>query len=136
MRSLRNDIEKLKEFQWRVVVLDEAQAIKNPKSYTAQAAFQLQSDVRLTLTGTPIENRLTELWSQFFMSRVAGGHGDFIRQYEQPIMEGKSDAAARLRHKIKPFILRRLKKDVALELPPQNQSNPLLYTDRTRTQNI
>ena len=71
---LRNDIEKLKQFQWRVVVLDEAQAIKNPKSYTAQAAFQLQSDVRLTLTGTPIENRLTELLESntFFVSRFIG----------------------------------------------------------------
>ena len=124
---LRNDIEKLKQFQWRVVVLDEAQAIKNPKSYTAQAAFQLQSDVRLTLTGTPIENRLTELWSQihFLCPGLLGGHGDFIRQYEQPIMEGKTDAAARLRNKIKPFILRRLKKDVALELPPR--TNQTLY---------
>lgn len=128
---LRNDIKKLKEFQWRVVVLDEAQAIKNPKSYTAQAAFQLQSDVRLTLTGTPIENRLTELWSQihFLCPGLLGGHGDFIRQYEQPIMEGKSDAAARLRHKIKPFILRRLKKDVALELPPR--TNQTLYCTLT-----
>ena len=132
---LRNDIEKLKQFQWRVVVLDEAQAIKNPKSYTAQAAFQLQSDVRLTLTGTPIENRLTELWSQihFLCPGLLGGHGDFIRQYEQPIMEGEVDAAARLRNKIKPFILRRLKKDVALELPPRmNQTLYCTLSDQER----
>ena len=70
---LRNDIEKSKSFNGESWYLDEAQAIKNPKSYTAQAAFQLQSDVRLTLTGTPIENRLTELWSQihFPVSRIA-----------------------------------------------------------------
>ena len=124
---LRNDIEKLKQIPWRVVVLDEAQAIKNPKSYTAQAAFQLNADVRLTLTGTPIENRLTELWSQihFLCPGLLGGHGDFVRQYEQPIMDGKEYAAARLRNKIKPFILRRLKKDVAVELPPR--TNQILY---------
>ena len=58
---LRNDIQLLREINWSVVVLDEAQAIKNPKSLTALAAFQLQSSFRITLTGTPIENRLTEL---------------------------------------------------------------------------
>ncbi len=124
---LRNDIETLQTIPWKVVVLDEAQAIKNPKSLTAQAAFKLQSDVRLTLTGTPIENRLTELWSQihFLCPGLLGGHGDFVRQYEQPIMEGKEDAAKRLRNKIKPFILRRLKREVAVELPPR--TNQVLY---------
>ena len=124
---LRNDIEKLQEINWKVVVLDEAQAIKNPKSLTAQAAFKINADVRLTLTGTPIENRLTELWSQmhFLCPGLLGGHSSFTRQYEQPIMDGQADAAARLRNKIKPFILRRLKKEVALELPPR--TNQILY---------
>ena len=124
---LRNDIEKLEKINWKVVVLDEAQAIKNPKSLTAQSAFRLQSDFRLTLTGTPIENRLTELWSQihFLCPGLLGGYADFIRQYEQPITEGEMNVAIRLRNKIKPFVLRRLKKDVAPELPPR--INQILY---------
>ncbi len=124
---LRNDIERLQAIPWRVVVLDEAQAIKNPKSLTAQAAFKLQSDFRLTLTGTPVENRLTELWSQihFLCPGLLGGHNDFIRQYEQPITEGQNLVAQRLRTKIKPFVLRRLKKDVAPELPPR--TDQILY---------
>lgn len=131
---LRNDIEKLEKVQWKVVVLDEAQAIKNPKSLTAQSAFRLQSDFRLTLTGTPIENRLTELWSQihFLCPGLLGGYSDFIRQYEQPITEGQMNVALRLRNKIKPFVLRRLKKDVAPELPPR--SNQILYCTLSETE--
>jgi SNF2 family DNA or RNA helicase len=131
---LRNDIEKLEKINWKVVVLDEAQAIKNPKSLTAQSAFRLQSDFRLTLTGTPIENRLTELWSQihFLCPGLLGGYADFIRQYEQPITEGEMNVAIRLRNKIKPFVLRRLKKDVAPELPPR--SNQILYCTLSDTE--
>ena len=61
---LRNDLNKFQAEEWSVVVLDEAQAIKNPRSQTAQAAFQLNARFRVALTGTPIENRLEELWSQ------------------------------------------------------------------------
>lgn len=131
---LRNDIDKLEKINWKVVVLDEAQAIKNPKSLTAQSAFRLQSEFRLTLTGTPIENRLTELWSQihFLCPGLLGGYSDFIRQYEQPITEGEMNVALRLRNKIKPFVLRRLKKDVAPELPPR--SNQILYCTLSDTE--
>ena len=124
---LRNDIEILEKILWNIVVLDEAQAIKNPKSHTALAAFKIQSKFRLTLTGTPIENRLTELWSQmhFLCPGLLGGYSDFVKQYEQAIIMGNTDAAKRLRQKIKPFILRRIKKDVVPELPPR--SNQILY---------
>ena len=116
---LRNDIEKLREIEWSSVVLDEAQAIKNPKSYTAQAAFTLNAKFRLTLTGTPIENRLNELWSQmhFLCPGLLAGNIDFYKTYEIPISQGRADIAKKLREKIKPFILRRMKRDVTPELP-------------------
>ena len=116
---LRNDIEQLQEIEWEAVVLDEAQAIKNPKSYTAQAAFSLNAKFRLTLTGTPIENRLNELWSQmhFLCPGLLAGNIDFYKTYEVPISQGRADVAKKLREKIKPFILRRMKKDVTPELP-------------------
>ena len=105
--------------EWETVVLDEAQAIKNPKSYTAQAAFTLNAKFRLTLTGTPIENRLNELWSQmhFLCPGLLAGNIDFYKTYEVPISQGRADVAKQLREKIKPFILRRMKKDVTPELP-------------------
>lgn len=116
---LRNDIEQLQAIEWTTVVLDEAQAIKNPKSYTAQAAFALHAKFRLTLTGTPIENRLNELWSQmhFLCPGLLAGNVDFYKTYEVPISQGSVDVAKKLREKIKPFILRRMKKDVTPELP-------------------
>ena len=116
---LRNDIQLLREVNWSVVVLDEAQAIKNPKSLTALAAFQLQSSFRVTLTGTPIENRLTELWSQmhFLCPGLLGGERDFQRTYAAPISEGDEMVTRRLREKLKPFVLRRMKSEVAPELP-------------------
>jgi len=116
---LRNDIDLLKNVNWDAVVLDEAQAIKNPKSFTAQAAFSLQAKFRLAMTGTPIENRLSELWSQmhFLCPGFLGGERDFYRNYEVPILEGRGDVARNLRNKIKPFILRRIKSEVAPELP-------------------
>jgi SNF2 family DNA or RNA helicase len=118
---LRNDIEILRNEIWTVVVLDEAQAIKNPKSYTAQAAFSLQSKFRLAMTGTPIENRLNELWSQmhFLCPGFLGGERDFYRNYEAPILDGQTDVIVNLRNKIRPFVLRRIKRDVAPELPPR-----------------
>jgi SNF2 family DNA or RNA helicase len=124
---LRNDLKKFQEEEWSVVVLDEAQAIKNPRSQTAQAAFQLRARFRVALTGTPIENRLEELWSQmhFLCPGFLSGIKNFRKQYEVPIANGNQGVAKRLRERIKPFVLRRLKKDVAKELPPR--TNMTLY---------
>lgn len=118
---LRLDIEKLRAVQWSAAVLDEAQAIKNPESQVARAAFRLNADFRLTLTGTPVENRLEELWSQLhFTNRgLLGGRRDFRERYEKPIAVGEPGVAAHLRHRIKPFVLRRMKEEVAPELPPR-----------------
>ena len=118
---LRLDLEALGAIAWDTAVLDEAQTIKNPESQVAQAAYQLRAHFRLTLTGTPVENRLDELWSQFhFLNRgLLGGRKDFQERYGRPIAEGEPGAAARLQERIRPFILRRLKRDVAPELPPR-----------------
>ena len=118
---LRLDIERLRNAGWDMAVLDEAQAIKNPGSQVARAAFRLQADFKVTLTGTPVENRLEELWSQlhFTNAGLLGGRKDFRERYERPISVGEPGVAAHLRDRIAPFVLRRLKRDVAKELPPR-----------------
>jgi len=112
---------KLRAQRWHTVVLDEAQAIKNPESQTARAAFQLQADHRFCLTGTPIENRLEELWSQlhFAMPGFLGGRRGFKERFSGPVERGDTRAIALLRKRIGPFVLRRLKEDVAQDLPPR-----------------
>ena len=118
---LRLDADRLVAENWQTVVLDEAQNIKNPDSQVAAAAFRLRADWRVALTGTPVENRLEELWSQFhYVNRgLLGGRKDFRDRYAEPIARGDVDAAERLRARIRPFILRRLKSEVAKELPPR-----------------
>jgi SNF2 family DNA or RNA helicase len=118
---LRIDATVLQAVDWDCVVLDEAQQIKNPESQSAQAAYALSARQRMALTGTPIENRLEELWSQLhFLNRgLLGGRADFRNRYARPIAAGDRDAGARLRERIKPFVLRRLKSEVAKELPPR-----------------
>ncbi len=118
---LRLDTELLAAQKWETVVLDEAQAIKNPDSQVAQAAFQLPARFRVCLSGTPVENRLEELWSQLhFLNRgLLGGRKDFQERYAKAIAGGVPGAAERLRARIKPFVLRRMKREVAPELPPR-----------------
>ncbi|MEE2664014.1 MAG: DEAD/DEAH box helicase, partial [Myxococcota bacterium] len=119
---LRIDAAALQAVDWDCVVLDEAQLIKNPESQSAQAACALHAKQRMALTGTPIENRLEELWSQLhFLNRgLLGGRADFRNRYARPIAAGDRDATVRLRERIKPFVLRRLKSEVAAELPPRS----------------
>jgi superfamily II DNA or RNA helicase len=118
---LRLDVDRLAGERFDTVVLDEAQAIKNPESRVAQAAYRLQADFRITLTGTPVENRLEELWSQFHFINpgLLGGRSDFDERYARPIATAEPGVAARLRERIRPFTLRRLKKEVAADLPPR-----------------
>ncbi|AKT42967.1 DEAD/DEAH box helicase [Chondromyces crocatus] len=126
---LRLDAEELAQVTWGVVVLDEAQIIKNPDSQVARAAYALKADFRMSLSGTPVENRLEELWSQMhFTNRgLLGGFGDFQERFARPIGAGQPDAAARLRQKIRPFVMRRLKREVAPELPPRTDA--VLYCE-------
>ncbi|MBI4705083.1 MAG: DEAD/DEAH box helicase [Deltaproteobacteria bacterium] len=118
---LRLDAERLGRERWDCVVLDEAQAIKNPDSQVAQAAYGLDASFRLSLSGTPVENRLDELWSQMhFTNRgLLGSRAEFERTHGRPIAAGLPGAADGLRERIRPFVLRRLKREVAPELPPR-----------------
>lgn len=118
---LRLDADALAAREWDTVILDEAQQIKNPESQVAQAAFGLRARFRMTLSGTPVENRLDELWSQmrFLNPGLLGGRQDFARRYAQPIALGDGVALGRMRSRLKPFLLRRRKSEVARELPPR-----------------
>jgi superfamily II DNA or RNA helicase len=118
---LRLDAEELGRETWDTVVLDEAQTIKNPDSQVAQAAYRLQARFRVALSGTPVENRLDELWSQFYFLNpgLLGGRQQFQERYARPIAAGQAGAAARLRERLRPFVLRRRKQEVAAELPPR-----------------
>lgn len=120
---LRQDADALARIAWDCVVLDEAQMIKNPDSQVARAAMGLDAKARFALTGTPVENRLEELWSQMhFLNRgLLGGRSEFRDRYARPIAEGDIEIAAHLRQRIKPFLLRRLKSDVARDLPPLSE---------------
>ena len=122
--TMRRDIETLAAAEWGTVILDEAQAIKNPESQAARSAYRLEARLRMALTGTPVENRLDELWSlmHFASPGLLGGRSDFRDRYARPISDGDSEQAARLRQRIKPFVLRRLKRDVAPELPPRTEA--------------
>jgi superfamily II DNA or RNA helicase len=126
---LRNDIDAIGAVAWDIVILDESQTIKNPDSQVARAAYKLKGGWKLTLSGTPVENRLDELWSQLHFTNpgLLGGRGDFLERWAEPIGLGDRAAAARLRERIRPFVLRRLKKDVAKELPPRTDA--IMYVE-------
>jgi superfamily II DNA or RNA helicase len=117
---LRLDLPQLQAVDWAYVVIDEAQAIKNPESRTAQSAFALPGRHRLALTGTPVENRLEELWSlfRFLMPGLLGTPSTFRERFVRPIEAGESSARAALRRRVRPYVLRRLKRQVAQDLPP------------------
>ena len=123
---LRRDAELLSSVDWSVAALDEAQNIKNAASATARAARALHASHRFALTGTPVENRLAELWSilEFANPGLLGPLETFRREIAVPIERFASDdAAARLRRIVSPFILRRLKSDptIVQDLPAKNE---------------
>ena len=117
---LRRDIDLYKERKFRYVFLDEAQHIKNPSTQAAHAVKELKAGGYFALTGTPIENTLTELWSifDFLMPGYLLNHNSFKARYEVPIIKEENPRAMKnLQRHVMPFILRRLKKDVLKELP-------------------
>ncbi len=123
---LRRDAETLGGVDWAAAVLDEAQNIKNAGSRTARAARALRASHRLALTGTPIENRLAEVWSilEFANPGMLGSLEAFRREYAVPIERYRNDVAVgRLRRIVQPFILRRLKSDPAVirDLPAKQE---------------
>ncbi len=121
---LWRDIEALAAQPFHLVILDEAQMVKNAASRSARALRQLQSRHRLSLTGTPLENHLGELWAQFdwLMPGFLGDQRSFAARWRKPIEEnGETVRAALLAQRVRPFILRRRKQDVATELPPRTE---------------
>ncbi|NGY05104.1 DEAD/DEAH box helicase [Solimonas terrae] len=121
---LGRDLEALRKQPWHLLVLDEAQNIKNPRSKAAQSAARLDARHRLCLSGTPLENHLGELWSlfHFLMPGYLGDDQQFRLRFRQPI-EKHDDAEARvqLARRVAPFLLRRTKGEVASELPPRTE---------------
>ena len=132
---LSRDSQQLRAQDWHLVILDEAQTIKNPRSKAAQAARQLRAEQRLCLTGTPVENHLGELWSlfDFLMPGWLGDNQSFTRQYRTPIEKHADEQSlAQLNSRLKPFILRRTKQQVASELPEKTEITH--YIDLTGAQ--
>ncbi len=130
---LRLDIERLEQESWDTVILDESQAIKNPDSQVARAAYRINARHRIALTGTPIENRLEELWSQMHFTNpgLLGGRTAFRERFAGPISRGDAAVTKQLRQRIAPFLLRRLKRDVAPELPPRTDAVMYVELDQT-----
>jgi superfamily II DNA or RNA helicase len=120
---LARDIEEMKRLAWHLVVLDEAQVIKSPDAKATRAVCQLDTRHRLCLSGTPIENNLQELWSEFaFLNPgLLGDRKGFAKRFRTPI-EKNNDAVRRVQliRRIKPFLLRRTKAEVATDLPPKH----------------
>jgi len=116
---VRQDIDRLEGMRFHYVVVDEAQYIKNPESQVSRAVRQLTARHRLALTGTPLENHLGELWAHFafLMPGLLGAYPDFRRRFGGPIERGDILAAEALLARVRPFILRRTKEQVASELP-------------------
>jgi len=129
--QLRNNEEVLRSVTWGAVILDEAQAIKNPSSQNAKAACSLVARHRLALTGTPIENRLLDLWSifAFAMPGVLGKRANFVKNFD-----GKVDlfARRRLSARTRPFLLRRTKNEVARDLPDRIEEDIIVEFEGTQ----
>ena len=140
--TIRNDIEQIKDCQFDVVILDESQNIKNVNAQTTKAIMLLNGKNRIALSGTPIENNLSELYSlfRFLNPSMFGKIEDFNNHYAVPIQrDNDKEAIKELRKKIYPFILRRVKKEVLKDLPEKiektifiqmNNSQRQLYEER------
>ena len=122
---LRNDIDKLEAFNFTMVVLDESQQIKNPSSATAKAVLRIKGKKRIAMSGTPIENRISDLWPQmqFVNPGMLGSLNAFHEEFGSTAHSNKQkDAYGRLKTLVSPFIIRRTKAEVAPELPPITES--------------
>lgn len=120
---LKRDIGEYEEIEFKYVIADEAQYIKNFSTQNATALKKLQGKMRIALTGTPIENSVAELWSifDFIMPGYLYNYNKFKKKFEEPILkQGDVQGLTRLKKLISPFILRRLKNDVLTELPEKN----------------
>lgn len=136
--TLRRDIKTLSDRDFNYVIIDEAQHIKNANTQNAKTVKSLKCQKRLALTGTPIENSISEMWSMFdfLMPGFFGKHKDFVERYEAPILSSKEEesdiALENLKNRIAPFILRRLKIDVLKDLPKKHTN--IAYCELTKDQ--
>jgi superfamily II DNA or RNA helicase len=119
----RTEIEKMKNMIWQTIIVDEAQHFKNPESLLSRALYQITAPRRITLSGTPIENSADDLWAQFrFLNPgLLPPYSTFRKEFTNPSEEGDKTATERLRKRIRPFVLRRMKSEVAKELPPKTE---------------
>lgn len=129
---MRRDADMLQSIGWHGVVLDEAQNIKNPEANQTKVAYQLSAGFRLALTGTPVENRLNELWSimRFLNPGYLGSRQEFRRRFARPIeREGDEETLRKLHRLTKPLVLRRLKSDprVIDDLPDKQETKVYCY---------
>lgn len=123
---IHRDIKSLQGINWQAIVLDEAQNVKNPEAKQSQAVRQLEANFRVALTGTPVENRLQELWSilDFLNPGYLGNRQFFQRRFAMPIEKyGDAASLSQLRSLVQPFILRRLKtdRDIIQDLPDKQE---------------
>lgn len=135
--TVRQDIEFFCDFSFFYVILDESQYIKNPSSRIYRAAIRIKASHRLVLTGTPVENSLTDLWTQlnFVNPGLLGSLNFFRREFAKPIEKKKEeDRELRLRKIIQPFIMRRTKEMVAQDLPPVSEQ--IVYCDMAEEQAV
>lgn len=133
--TVRQDIDIMSEYRFHYIILDESQVIKNPGSAVYKAVSRLKGDHRIVLTGTPVENSLTDLWTQmnFVNPGLLGSLIYFKNEFARPIEKGRDQKQEeKLKSIIKPFILRRTKEMVARELPPVWEQ--LVYCDMTDDQ--
>lgn len=133
--TVRQDIDFISTFHFHYIILDESQAIKNPGSAIYRTMTRLKSEFKLVLTGTPVENSLTDLWSQlnFVNPGLLGDLNFFRREFAKPIEKsGDDEKEFNLRKIIKPFILRRTKEMVARDLPPLTEQT--VFCDMTEEQ--
>jgi SNF2 family DNA or RNA helicase len=133
--TIRQDIELICSFPFHYIILDESQIIKNPASMLYRTVTRLKSDYKLVLTGTPVENSLTDLWTQlnFVNPGLVGDLAFFRREFAKPIEKmGDDEKEVKLRKIIQPFILRRTKEMVARDLPPVTEQT--VYCDMTDEQ--
>jgi superfamily II DNA or RNA helicase len=125
--TLRVDVAPLSTVSWDLVVADEAQHVKNPRSDTARALRGIPAHARVALTGTPVENDLSELWAilDWTTPGLLGSLGEFRSRWAQPVEAGDAAATARLTRLVTPFLLRRRKSDpgIAPELPPKTETD-------------
>ena len=126
--TLRSDISKLKDIDFNYLILDEAQSLKNFNTATAKAASEIKAEHKTALSGTVIENNLSEIYSLFKIINPSlfKSFAAFNREYIKPIYNQNSDALKELKMKIKPFILRRVKEDVLKDLPEKSEQTVII----------